>query len=154
MNILCLIAGLFTLTLFHELGHVVSAFLLRLRIYNVGIAMFPYPHPYVKVEHTDKRTHRYIFYYAGIGMTVLLLIVSYLTGLLSYKMIYYAFAIELIIELNPFHSDIFLVHAEAEDYGKFNFSLSGNRKYYFFFWLALIYLFFNPLAFQKLITFY
>ncbi|WP_452602424.1 hypothetical protein [Pontimicrobium sp. MEBiC06410] len=153
MSILYLFAGLLTLTVLHELGHVISALFLKLRIFSVGITMLPYPHPYVKVENTENKLHRYIFFYSGIAMTVTLLLICLFNGFLSYKMLYYAFAIELIIELNPFYSDIFLVNVDSNDYGKFNFSVKGKRKLYFIFWVVLIFLFFSPFGFQRFLTF-
>lgn len=149
MNPLHLFIGLVVLTIMHELGHVIIALFLRLRIASVGIAAYPYPHPFVKVAHTDERWKRYLFFYAGAGMTLLLFILAFFTGILDYRMIYFAFAIELIIEFNPFYSDFLLVNAKSHhDYYVLNTSFKGNKKYLLFFWIILIIILLHPKGLQ------
>ncbi|WP_424001503.1 hypothetical protein [Maribacter sp. IgM3_T14_3] len=133
----------------HELGHVLSALFLKLKISSVGIAAYPYPHPYVKVAYSDVSWKRYLFFYSGAGMTLLLFILAIFIGIFEYKMIYFAFAIELIIEFNPFYSDFLLVNAKSQrDYYVLNTSFEGSKKYLLFFWIVLIIILLHPKGLQ------
>ncbi len=149
LNPLHLLIGLVILALTHELGHVISAKFLKLRIFSVGIAKSPYPHPFVKVEHSNVLWKRYLFFYSGAGMTLVLFLISYFVGILDYRMIYFAFAVEFIIEFNPFYSDFILVNAKTQrDYYVFNTSFEGGKKYLLLFWIILIVVLLHPKGLQ------
>ncbi len=93
------------LIFFHEIGHIISAKLLKLSILRMGFRMRPYPSFVVQIQWPSKIKRSLIFLFAGNFVTILLLIVAYFTSLLANKYIYMAFAFQLITETNPFYSD-------------------------------------------------
>lgn len=100
------------LIIFHEFGHYISARVMNVRVVKVGFSVVPIPHPYVMVENLSSNLQRRIFLLAGIGMTLLLLSTSYLTGWLALSFVRLAFTIELLIETNPFYSDLTLINLD------------------------------------------
>jgi hypothetical protein len=100
----------------HECGHIVSAWILRLRISRIGFAKFPVFHPYVEVEHVPDNIVKHIFLYSGPFTTLVLFIVSMLMGWLHYPPLFYAFVALMIVEYNPYHSDFTIAYnAGRED---------------------------------------
>jgi hypothetical protein len=94
------------LTTLHELGHVACAKWLRLQVDKIGFSMYPYPHPYVSISNVPDNLSKYLFLAAGTAFTILALLCSWLGGLLATPLIYWGFCLQIIIETNPFYSDI------------------------------------------------
>ncbi|MEM7548471.1 MAG: hypothetical protein AAF363_02275 [Bacteroidota bacterium] len=111
----------------HELGHVISAKLIGVRIVKVGFSFAPLPHPYVVVENLDFFYQRLIYLLAGIAMTVLLLIIFKLSGLIYYSFIFYAFAIEILLETNPFYSDLTLLALPIHQHRQLSEGISRGK---------------------------
>lgn len=88
----------------HELGHVLAAYALGLKVYGVRLGKGPVPHVFVETAYTGNRRKRAIFYMAGPAMSCLLFAGLLLTPLRDAFLIY-AFVLTLIIESNPFFSD-------------------------------------------------
>lgn len=97
--------GVIILMILHELGHVITAKLLGLKVYAVGIQWKPYPHFFVAAEWPKKQSKRLIYLFSGTFITLLLFISCYSVGWFGKQYIYYAFVAQLIIESNPFYSD-------------------------------------------------
>jgi len=104
----------------HELGHVIAAKFLRLRIITIGFRKNPIPFPYVEVERTLDMRKTTIFYFAGIAVTIVLFAAFSLTNQFwGLKFLYYAFCTQLILETNPFYSDFviyYLIQKRTYDY--------------------------------------
>lgn len=93
------------LMIVHELGHIGTAILLRIPIKKIGVTMKPYPSLYVAVY--DNRIQPYkrnLFLISGNIITVICFVAYLLIGY-YHPEITYAFIIQIINDLNPFHSD-------------------------------------------------
>lgn len=89
----------------HELGHVGTAMLLRIPIKKIGVTMKPYPSLYVAVYDNHIQPYkRNLFLISGNGITLICFIIYLLIGYYRPE-ITYAFIIQIINDLNPFHSD-------------------------------------------------
>lgn len=89
----------------HELGHIGAAILLRIPIKKIGVTMKPYPSLYVAVY--DNRIQPYkrnLFLVSGNVITIVCFVIYLLIGCYQPE-ITYAFIIQIINDLNPFHSD-------------------------------------------------
>lgn len=94
------------LTAWHEAGHLFCARLLGLEVEKVGFALRPFPHPFVSVANVPDSRSKYLFLAAGTAATLLIGALLWVSGALSLPMVYLALCIQLIIETNPFYSDI------------------------------------------------
>jgi hypothetical protein len=131
------LAIIFLLLTLHELGHIFSAVLLKLKIDKVGFTFKPYPHPYVAVSEVKNNLEYYVFLFSGISVTVTIFLICWWLNLLHFKALYYALAYELVIETNPFHSDFTIAFGMKEKF---------TLKWYFLFfaWMAIITVMFAP----------
>jgi hypothetical protein len=92
----------------HELSHIVTAMFLNLKLKKVGVTLKPLPHVYVSVsEEGVSNMKRYIFLLSGNLFTFTLFIPLFIfTNLFQdYPAFYYGFAIQIILEINPYFSD-------------------------------------------------
>ncbi|WP_196890114.1 hypothetical protein [Aureivirga sp. CE67] len=111
MEVLYTILCLFSLIIIHELGHVISALILNLKITKIGFQWIPYPHAYVKIKWPESKTKALIYLLAGSFMTIVLLAISLINNFFGLEALALAFFIQLIIEFNPFYSDFTIIRA-------------------------------------------
>ena len=88
-----------------ELGHVVSAKILGLKIKNISFLFKPYPHIYVAVSWPKNNKERMVYLFSGVFVTLSLFSLSLYHNFFNFKALYIAFIIQIIIESNPFYSD-------------------------------------------------
>jgi hypothetical protein len=89
----------------HELGHVISAKILGLKIKNISFLFKPYPHFFVAVFWPNNNKERMIYLFSGVFITLSLFAISICFNFFNLKALYIAFIIQIIIESNPFYSD-------------------------------------------------
>ncbi len=106
--------------IFHELGHLLFAIILKLRIKKIGFALNPLPHTYIYVyhNHTNSSLKRFLYQISGfiIFLTLLKIFIIYNllfsnTGEVSNTFII-AFFIQFLIETNPKYSDFVIMQLE------------------------------------------
>jgi len=95
----------FVLLILHECAHVIAAIVMRLKVVQCGLKTSPLPHLFVAIEPTLIEYKKYIFLFAGVGLSVILFIISIYYRFWNINSIYWGFAIQLIVETNPFYSD-------------------------------------------------
>lgn len=106
MEIVYTFLVMISILIFHELGHMYWAYFMKLKIYGIGITYKPVPHVFVAAEFTRNRLKRTCYYLGGPLSTIALFIIVIYFGLIHYSFIKYAFIYSLVIESNPFFSDI------------------------------------------------
>lgn len=106
INILHIAAFVMALMILHESGHVISAKIMGLAIQKISFQWKPYPHFFVAIEWPRMEKQRLIYLFSGSFITITLFILAFLFHFLNTKNLYYAFAIQLALESNPFYSDI------------------------------------------------
>ncbi len=94
--------------LLHEIGHILCAKILKLQIDKTGINLIPIPHLYVAVSNIPSIIYRNMFFFSGVTVTAILLVIIWLAGLLQYKIIYISIFTALIVDINPLFSDFTL----------------------------------------------
>lgn len=104
--------------LFHESGHIIAAKICRLTVRKAGLKWVPVPHLYVIVDASVKQSSEYIFYFSGFFATLLLFAILYATDLLRHDVIYYAIALQVVLDSNPFFSDFTLAFSKEYKYSK------------------------------------
>lgn len=105
------------LTTIHELGHVAVAKLLGLRIYKIGGAFKPLPHVYIAAEHPKVYWQKWLYLMIGNMITILLFIIGlYFFNIHTFKWLYLAFSMQIIIETNPFFSDYTIIQGKGMNY--------------------------------------
>lgn len=119
---------------FHELGHIISARIMKLRINKIGFNFFPFPHIYVSVSDIISVTQKYVFLFAGTTFTLISAIIIILNHWIVIKEVYYALAIQVILELNPFYSDITIATNNP------GYKFSAIWYVHFLIWLLCIFL--------------
>lgn len=105
MGFLQLIIFLILLIVFHELGHIASAKILKLSIQKIGFQLKPYPHFYVAIQWPKTKLQKYIYLFSGTFITLCLLSFSFYHDFFGLTFLYWAFVVQLAIEINPFYSD-------------------------------------------------
>ena len=105
INIIQIIILVLVLMILHEVGHVIAAKILDLEVYQVGVCWKPYPHFFVAAEWPQTEKQRLIYLFSGSLVTVILFILASLFHFFYMRSLYHAFAIQLLIETNPFYSD-------------------------------------------------
>jgi len=130
MKLLLLIILVLWLVFFHELGHVISAKLLRLSIQKIGLQFKPYPHFYVAVEWPKNVLHKYIYLFSGTFITILLFCASIYNGFFESTILFWAFVIQFAIELNPFYSDFSIAMVlKKKPSTKENYAINYQRNF-------------------------
>ncbi len=104
-GILQVILFLIVLTIFHEIGHLISAKILKLPINKIGFQLEPYPSVFVSVDWPNIKIKKDIYLYSGTFITLCLFITSWVFNFFDNKFLYIAFSLKLITESNPFYSD-------------------------------------------------
>lgn len=95
----------FPIVVLHEIGHIITAKLLKLSIEKIGFEFRPFPRFYVAIiAHKMTLTQRIIFLLSGNIVTVSLFIVFIVLNV-NCQVLYYLFAFQIIIETNPIYSD-------------------------------------------------
>lgn len=89
----------------HETGHVVAAKIIGLKVYQVGFQWHPYPHLFVAATWPRTEVERLVYLFSGPLVTASIFFIMLFYDFFGFKHIYHAFAIQLIIESNPFYSD-------------------------------------------------
>lgn len=132
----------------HELGHVLAAYVLGLKVYGLRLGRRPVPHVFVAAAYTGNRRKRTIFYMAGPAMSWFLFAGLLLTPLRAAFLVY-AFVFTLIIESNPFFSDFTILltgnkmqhHSERNPERVWKAFLFGKSWYLWFLaWSVYIFL--------------
>ncbi len=96
------------LTLLHEIGHVIAAKILRLKINKIGFSIRPFPHIFVAVRWPFKYGQSLIYLFSGFAMYAFIFIVCWANDFFNNSAILYALLIQVIIETNPFYSDFII----------------------------------------------
>ncbi|MBY0244063.1 MAG: hypothetical protein K2Q03_01275 [Sphingobacteriaceae bacterium] len=151
-NVFFVLIIMIVIVVFHELGHIIMAKILGLKIYNVGVALKPIPHVFVGTAFTQNKMKRTLFYLGGPFITILLFLMMIIFGLTRHTFINIAFVLSVIIESNPFFSDyttLILLHklkgeTPNADFFKYRYSerltafyFTGIWYLFFFTWSIL-----------------
>ncbi len=113
----------------HELSHIFMAKACGMKINKVGFAFKPLPHVYVSViEGGASVLKRAFFMLCGNATTIIIFVIGILNFNIS-KVIYYAFAFQIIIEMNPFYSDYSLLISYLKANSKLKSIFLQNRKH-------------------------
>lgn len=145
------------LIILHELGHIISAKALKLKIQKIGFQIMPYPSFFVAIKWPTKEIEKYIYLFSGTFITVSLFVIAYIYNFLNNKYLFFAFIIQLINESNPFYSDFVIAISHKikidENYKKSlaDFNKEQLSKYLFspkwyihlLLWALIIILLFN-----------
>lgn len=110
-DILQIIIFVITLMILHESGHVISAKIMGLDIQKISFQFKPYPHFFVAIEWPKLEKQRLIYLFSGSFITIFLFIVALSFHFFGIRNVYYAFVFQLILESNPFYSDITIAAA-------------------------------------------
>jgi hypothetical protein len=94
--------------LLHEAGHWLAARVLGLSVNSAGVSLKPYPHFYVSVQWPRLPMQKYIYLFAGMALTCLLFGIAFLNSFWGIESLLFGFILQLIVEFNPFHSDILI----------------------------------------------
>lgn len=105
MEYLQVVLIIVVLMILHETGHILAAKILGLKVYQVGFQWHPYPHLFVAAAWPRTETEKLIYLFSGPFVTANLFFIAFFFDFFGFKHIYYAFAIQLIVEANPFYSD-------------------------------------------------
>ncbi len=105
--------------IFHELGHLLSALLLKLRIKKVGIALKPIPHTYIHAYNANSDYKKILYQLSGF-IVFLILLTAFIVYTLLYpysavinnNTIILAFFIQFLIETNPKYSDFVIIQLD------------------------------------------
>ena len=96
---------LFVIVILHEMGHLISAKLMRLTVEKVGFSVKPVPRLYVSVIDNNIPLKKRLIYLLSGSMMTLILFTFFCTFVKYPQSLYYAFAYQIIVETNPFYSD-------------------------------------------------
>lgn len=127
VDILQIILFVMALMIFHESGHVISAKIMGLDIQKISFQLKPYPHFFVAIEWPRMEKQRLIYLFSGSFVTVTLFIIAFLFHFFGIKNLYHAFVVQLILESNPFYSDITIA---AVTKTKFDYTNTNKQKSY------------------------
>jgi len=92
----------------HEVGHVIAAKSMGIPIQKIGASLSPYPHLYVSVSWPRSKLKKYTYLFAGMALTWLIFATVQITAFWGIKSLHYGLIIQIIVEMNPFHSDIII----------------------------------------------
>jgi Zn-dependent protease len=145
----------------HELGHVICARLLGLKIKNVGFTLIPFPHVYVAVRWPRENRKRLIYLFSGFMVYLLIFIFCWINGFFGSQALIYALGIQALIETNPVYSDFVIaqtmnntwkkVKKQGKSYKRAaqtslkNHLFSSKWYIHFSVWTLLIVFFFNQI---------
>jgi len=151
MTYVLVIVFILVLMILHELGHIIAAKFLGLEVKKVGFQMKPYPHFYVAAQWPRTNRDRYIYLFSGMVVTLILFLICLMTGMFYWESLYIAFCIQIVLETNPFYSDMTILVVTNQNklrYGKnygvnykgqfSNYQFTNNWYVHFAFWTFLI----------------
>lgn len=118
----------FALTFFHECGHILVAKCLRLTVKKVGIQVKPYPHFFVAVAYPRNNFERCLYLFSGTAITIIFFTFSLFFDFFNCLSLYFAFCLQIIIETNPFYSDITLAIITNKNSLKYGKSYEAEYK--------------------------
>ena len=135
LNMLFISLTVAGLTLIHELGHILAAKQMKMRIFKIGAALGPIPHVFVAAEHPKEFWKRFIYLMAGsfITLTLFILFLS-LAPKSVHQWMYLAFALQIIIETNPFYSDFTIITGLSRE----EYIFSSKWYIHFTLWMGII----------------
>ncbi|SHJ38987.1 hypothetical protein SAMN02745146_3003 [Hymenobacter daecheongensis DSM 21074] len=139
LELLLLPLTMVVLLCIHESGHLGAAKLLGLRVTHVGFLAKPIPHPYVAIRWSPVRWKVLVFFFAGVGLTLLqfgLLLLT--THFFHQPFIYFGFCVQLVLETNPFYSDFTLAKQFVGGKGRTSHEYSLQWYAHVLLWLLLI----------------
>lgn len=113
----------------HELSHIFIAKVCRIKIRNIGFNWNPLPHVYVSVFDNGLSLIKRVFFMLSGNITTIILFVLFVLNVDILKAIYYAFAFQIIIEMNPFYSDYSLLFTFLKVSSKLKKVFTKNKKY-------------------------
>ena len=104
MTVLCLVLTM----AIHEFAHIICAKLLGKKILRVGLSFRPFPHFFITIDGFLPDRARMLYLLSGVGTVSILALAlhSIYSTCLCFKI---AIFIQIIIDTNPFYSDIALV---------------------------------------------
>jgi hypothetical protein len=106
MKSICFIfVAISVLILFHELGHIITAKIMKLKILGYGFRLFPYPCFYVSVNNPDEKFKRMIFLFSGSSITLCSFVIAWSFDFFGFSFLYWAYFCQIAMEVNPFFSD-------------------------------------------------
>ncbi|MDH6310952.1 hypothetical protein M2451_003816 [Dysgonomonas sp. PFB1-18] len=112
-----------TFLLLHELGHLASAFLLRLKVINIGITHKPILHFFVRIKNTQSYSRFLIFTLSGSFVTLINILIIHHFNLWEITTLKIAIILQIVIELNPFYSDISIIGSSINTHNYHNLEL-------------------------------
>lgn len=140
-----------SLMFMHELGHILAAKYTGLQISKFGFQMKPYPHFFVAATWPRTNREKYIYLFAGMSITLTLFLSGLYFNFFSLLGLYIAFAVQIVLETNPFYSDITIsitTTSKKVKYGKAygvnykkefsKYQFSNYWYLHFIIWTALI----------------
>ncbi len=135
-GILQIILFFIILTVFHELGHIISARILNLSISKIGLQLKPYPSAFVAVKWPKSKIKKNIYLFSGTFITLCLFSTSFFFNFFDNTFLYLAFCFQLIAETNPFYSDFTIAivtnkHSEKQTKSYIEFYKEQFSKYQF-----------------------
>lgn len=92
----------------HEVAHVICAKILGKKILRVGLSFRPLPHFFITIDGFLGNRERMLYLLSGVG-TVSILALSLHSIYSTYLFFKIAIFIQIIIDTNPFYSDVALV---------------------------------------------
>ena len=96
------------LSLFHEIGHYISAIILNLKVDCVGFSFKPVPRFFVSIIDSGiSLKDRIIFYLSG-SISIFLLFAILLFWGFWHTYYYYIIVVQIVVDTNPFYSDYVL----------------------------------------------
>jgi len=98
----------FLFIIIHEIGHVIAAKMMGIPIQKIGASLSPYPHFYVSVSWPHSKLKKYTYLFAGMALTWLIFALVQINAHWGIKSLLYGLIAQIIIEMNPFHSDIII----------------------------------------------
>ena len=113
----------------HELSHIFIAKICRIKIRNIGFNWKPLPHVYVSVFDNGLSLIKRVLFMLSGNVTTITLFVLFVLNFDIHIAIYYAFAFQLIIEMNPFYSDYSLLFTFLKVSSKLKKAFTINKKY-------------------------
>lgn len=94
--------------LIHEGGHIIAAKMMAIPIQKMGASLKPYPHFFVSITWPRSKVQKYIYLFAGMTVTWLIFAIVQINAYWGIQSLLYGLIIQLIVEMNPFHSDIII----------------------------------------------
>lgn len=148
MIVLEIILTIIAMMYFHELGHLLAAKIMNLEVLNFNMKRTPFPHFSITVNNKGgSRFKNNIFLVSGSFFSIIGFFILSSFGLLELHFIIIAYKMQLILETNPFLSDITIFFNDQKNkdtddfyklYSKNSYLFSYKWYIHLIFWCALI----------------